>query len=52
MTEHTPQFFLYDSELLDLGSYFTVYHSVPADSCHGRVIRNQQNLFPIFLLLP
>ena len=22
------------------------------DSCHGRVIRNQQNLFPIFLLLP
>ena len=23
-----------------------------ADSCHGRVIRNQQNLFPIFLLLP
>ena len=21
------------------------------DSCHGRVIRNQQNLFPIFLLL-
>ena len=21
-------------------------------SCHGRVIRNQQNLFPIFLLLP
>ena len=22
------------------------------DSCHGRVIQNQQNLFPIFLLLP
>ena len=22
------------------------------DSCHGRVIRNQQNLFPTFLLLP
>ena len=22
------------------------------DSCHSRVIRNQQNLFPIFLLLP
>ena len=21
------------------------------DSCHGRVIRNQQNLFPMFLLL-
>ena len=21
------------------------------DSCHGRVIRNQQKLFPIFLLL-
>ena len=21
------------------------------DSCHGRMIRNQQNLFPIFLLL-
>ena len=25
---------------------------LPSDSCHGRVIRNQQNLFPIFLLLP
>ena len=24
----------------------------PLDSCHGRVIRNQQNLFPKFLLLP
>ena len=23
-----------------------------ADSCHGRVIRNQQYLFPILLLLP
>ena len=23
-----------------------------ADSCHGRVIRNQQNFYPIFLLLP
>ena len=22
------------------------------DSCHSRVIRNQQNLYPIFLLLP
>ena len=26
--------------------------NVDPDSCHGRVIRNQQNLFPIFLLLP
>ena len=26
--------------------------SAGPDSCHGRVIRNQQNLFPIFLLLP
>ena len=23
-----------------------------SDSCHGRVIQNQQKLFPIFLLLP
>ena len=23
-----------------------------ADSCHSRVIRNQQNLYPKFLLLP
>ena len=23
-----------------------------SDSCHGTVIQNQQNLFPIFLLLP
>ena len=22
------------------------------DSCHGRVIRNQQNLYPKFFLLP
>ena len=22
------------------------------DSCHGRVMRNEQNLFPMFLLLP
>ena len=22
------------------------------DSCHGRVIRNKQNLYPKFLLLP
>ena len=22
------------------------------NSCHGRVIRNQQNLYPIFLILP
>ena len=26
--------------------------TVPFDSCHSRVIRNQQNLFPIFFLLP
>ena len=26
--------------------------SVQTDSCHSRVIRNQQNLYPIFLLLP
>ena len=26
MTEHTPQFLLYDSELLDLESCFNVYH--------------------------
>ena len=25
--------------------------SVQTDSCHSRVIRNQQNLYPIFLLL-
>ena len=30
MTEHTPQLPLYDSELLNLGSCFNVYHSVPA----------------------
>ena len=26
--------------------------SFASDLCHGRVIRNQQNLFPIFLILP
>ena len=26
--------------------------TVPSDSCHSRVIRNQQNLYPKFLLLP
>ena len=26
--------------------------NVDIDSCHGRVIWNQQYLFPIFLLLP
>ena len=27
-------------------------HSKVTDSCHSRVIRNQQNLYPKFLLLP
>ena len=35
---------------------FRTYHPPTfmggSDSCHGRVIRNQQNLFPIFLILP
>ena len=26
--------------------------ATPSDSCHSRVIRNQQNLYPKFLLLP
>ena len=28
------------------------YRGRVVDLCHGRVIRNQQNLFPMFLLLP
>ena len=31
MSKHTPQFFLYDSELLDLGSAFDHYQSL--DTC-------------------
>ena len=31
---------------------FRLCNAPRTDSCHGRVIRNQQNLFPIFLLLP
>ena len=27
-------------------------HVLVGDSCHGRVIRNQQNLYPKSLLLP
>ena len=33
-------------------SYCCLIEILRIDSCHGRVIRNQQNLFPIFLLLP
>ena len=33
-----------------IGNKVIVHTGHLTDSCHGRVIRNQQNLFPIFLL--
>ena len=34
-----------------IGNKVIVHTDHSTNSCHGRVIRNQQNLFPIFLLL-
>ena len=41
----------YDDPLISCLVNPSCVEEVTSDSCHGRVIRNQQNLFPIFLLL-
>ena len=42
---------IYYGELIEIFSELD-HHDKVVDSCHGRVIRNQQNLYPKFLLLP
>ena len=44
MLEHTPQFFLYDSKLLDLGSAFNHYQLL------GTCALIKKNMLSIFML--
>ena len=52
IVENCPKYCLHDKARLSIRVGLKSKSNLRLDLCHGRVIRNQQNLFPIFLLLP
>ena len=58
LKNHEQNYPTHDMELVAVVFAFKIWHhylygeEFEVDSCHSRVIRNQQNLYPKFLLLP